>query len=205
VYKASNEALYANAEGLLPDPALSGKLAWKMAMTWDPIYFISLPAASASSFNLYGSADSHILKVSAAEAATLVVPFDVAEAKIPEGVKVYNLTFDGTDIKATEVNEIKANKPVLINAPEGEYRLEVYNDSGSKVSEEYFDIEYSNIFFSNGQIIVYSDSDMIIYSNEGAIKYEGSFDQTVKAVIPTSIRSRFLLVTENAIYTMDLK
>lgn len=88
---------------------------------------------------------------------------------------------------------------------EGEYRLEVYNDSGSKVSEEYFDIEYSNIFFSNGQIIVYSDSDMIIYSNEGAIKYEGSFDQTVKAVIPTSIRSRFLLVTENAVYTMDLK
>ena len=95
-----------------------------MAMTWDPIYFISLPAASASSFNLYGSADSHILKVSAAEAATLVVPFDVAETKIPEGVKVYNLTFEGTDIKATEVNEIKANKPVLINAPEGEYRLE---------------------------------------------------------------------------------
>ena len=124
VYKASNEALYANAEGLLPDPALSGKLAWKMAMTWDPIYFISLPAASASSFNLYGSADSHILKVSAAEAATLVVPFDVAETKIPEGVKVYNLTFEGTDIKATEVNEIKANKPVLINAPAGEYRLE---------------------------------------------------------------------------------
>ena len=124
VYKASNEALYANADGLLPDPALSGKLAWKMAMTWDPIYFISLPAASASSFNLYGSADSHILKVSAAEAATLVVPFDVAETKIPEGVKVYNLTFEGTDIKATEVNEIKANKPVLINAPEGEYRLE---------------------------------------------------------------------------------
>lgn len=124
VYKALNEALYANADGLLPDPALSGKLSWKMAMTWDPIYFVTLPAASASSFNLYGSADSYILKVTAAGATTLVVPFNVAEDKIPSGVKVYDLTFDGTYITATKVNAITANKPVLINAPAGEYRLE---------------------------------------------------------------------------------
>lgn len=124
VYKAQNESLFANADGLLPDPALSGKLAWKMAMTWDPIYFVTLPAANANNYNLYGSADSYILKVSAAGATTLVVPFNLAAEKIPEGMKVYDLTFDGTTITATKVNSITANKPVLINAPQGEYRLE---------------------------------------------------------------------------------
>ena len=123
VYKASNESLYANSDGLLPDPALSGKLSWKMAMTWAPIYFVTLPAASASSFELYGSADAYILKVSSAGATTLVVPFNVAEANIPAGVKVYDLTCDGADITATRVNEITANKPVLINAEAGEYIL----------------------------------------------------------------------------------
>ncbi|MCR5102474.1 MAG: DUF5711 family protein [Butyrivibrio sp.] len=87
----------------------------------------------------------------------------------------------------------------------GEYRLEVYNTSGSKVMEKYFDVEYSDIFFDNGQIVVYSDSEIIIYGVDGADKYQGVFDQTVKAVIPTNIRSRFLMVTENSILTMDLK
>ncbi len=88
---------------------------------------------------------------------------------------------------------------------EGEYRLEVYNSSGSKVTEEFFDIEYSNVIFNNNQIIVYSDSVILIYGTDGADKYQGSFDQTVKAVIPTSIRSRYILVTEDSILTMELK
>lgn len=163
VYKASNAELYANSDGLLPDPALSGKLAWKMAMTWDPIYFVTLPAASASNFELFGSADSYILNVSSAGATTLVVPFNVEEAKIPSGVKVYNLSFDGTDITATKVNSITANKPVLINAPKGEYRLE----SG---------ISYNNIIdFSsygtptNGALTgVYNTSLPFSYVPEGA-------------------------------------
>ena len=123
VYKAANEALYANANGLLPDPALSGKLAWKMAMTWDPIYFVTLPAESASSFNLYGSSDAYIIRMTNAEMTTLVVPFNVAENNIPDGLKVYDLTFDGTKITATKVNSITANKPVLITGDAGEYIL----------------------------------------------------------------------------------
>lgn len=123
VYKAANENLYANADGLLPDPALSGKLAWKMAMTWDPIYFNVLPAANASSFNLYGSADSYILKVSKAGVTTMVVPFSTDA--LPSGVKAYDLAYkSGDKATATEVTKITANKPVLISAAEGEYRFE---------------------------------------------------------------------------------
>ncbi|MBE6254658.1 MAG: hypothetical protein E7105_03990 [Prevotella sp.] len=185
VYKASNEALYANSDGLLPDPALSGKLAWKMAMIWDPIYFVTLPAASASNFNLYGSADSYILNVSSAGATTLVVPFDVEEANIPSGVKVYNLSFDGTDITATKVNSITANKPVLINAPEGEYRLE----SGIYYSEIINFSSYGNP--TNGALTgVYNTSlpfsyvpkDAYVLQNgpEGLCFYQVDAENTIK-------------------------
>lgn len=62
------------------------------------------------------------LNVTTAEMATLVLPFNVPA--LPEGVKAYNLTNDGTnEITATEVSSLTADKPVLIIADEGEYEF----------------------------------------------------------------------------------
>jgi len=62
------------------------------------------------------------LNVTAAKMATYVLPFNVPA--LPEGVKAYNLTNDGTnEITATEVSSLTADKPVLIIADEGEYEF----------------------------------------------------------------------------------
>lgn len=62
------------------------------------------------------------LNVTTAEMATLVLPFNVPA--LPEGVKAYSLTNDGTnEITATEVSSLTADKPVLIIADEGEYEF----------------------------------------------------------------------------------
>lgn len=58
--------------------------------------------------------ESYFLKVSDAEMATLVLPFN---ATLPAGVEAYRLTTDGSDaIEATAVSAIQADKPVLIIA-----------------------------------------------------------------------------------------
>lgn len=62
------------------------------------------------------------LDVTAAKMATYVLPFNVPA--LPEGVKAYSLTNDGTnEITATEVSSLTADKPVLIIADEGEYEF----------------------------------------------------------------------------------
>ena len=63
------------------------------------------------------------MKVSSAQAATLVLPCDVA---IPEGVTAYTLTYTGGDkVTANEVTgTLPANTPVLINAAEGTYTFQ---------------------------------------------------------------------------------
>lgn len=54
--------------------------------------------------------------------STLIVPFDVPV--LPDGVKAYSLSNDGSaDIVATEVENVVANKPVLIVANAGEYEF----------------------------------------------------------------------------------
>ncbi len=62
------------------------------------------------------------LNVTAAKMATYVLPFNVPA--LPEGVKAYDLTNDGSsEITATEVSSLTADKPVLIIAEEGEYEF----------------------------------------------------------------------------------
>lgn len=62
------------------------------------------------------------LNVTAAKMATYVLPFNVPA--LPEGVKAYDLTNDGSsEITATEVSSLTADMPVLIIADEGEYEF----------------------------------------------------------------------------------
>lgn len=67
--------------------------------------------------------EAYTLSVSAANAATLVLPF---ATKIPEDVKAYTLNYTAGNgyVKATEVETtLLANTPVLVNAAEGVYKF----------------------------------------------------------------------------------
>lgn len=73
------------------------------------------------------------LNVTAAKMATYVLPFNVPA--LPEGVKAYDLTNNGTnEITATEVSSLTADKPVLIIADEGEYEFLSENGASDDIS-----------------------------------------------------------------------
>ena len=78
------------------------------------------------------AATSYTLTVTAAGAATLVLPFD---AELPAGVTAYTLNYTaGSDaVKATAVTVITANQPVLINAADGNY---TFTSKGTTNSNE---------------------------------------------------------------------
>jgi len=76
---------------------------------------------------------SAYLNVTAAKMATCVLPFNVPA--LPEGVKAYDLTNDGSsEITATEVSSLTADKPVLIIADEGEYEFLSENGASDDIS-----------------------------------------------------------------------
>ena len=120
VYKENNNDYFANAEGLLPDPVQNSKLSWKHSGDPSAPYVYKLSTEKATSgFELVTTSDAYYLNVTSAGATTLILPCNIAS--LPSGVKAYNLTFDGSSITPIEVNSITANKPVLINASEGQY------------------------------------------------------------------------------------
>ncbi len=85
------------------------------------------------------------------------------------------------------------------------YRLDVYNKSGQLTSSIDFDIEYSDIVFTQEQIVIYNESECRIYSMSGVQKYGGMFDKAVYTLIPTSTAYKYIVVTADSIDTIELK
>ena len=91
------------------------------------------------------------------------------------------------------------------NTEDGDYRLQVYDASGNKTLTTFFDIDYTEIFFTEQYIIIYNEDECIVKNHAGQDKYTGSFEVPVRAMIPTNLRNKFTLVTSNNIETMILK
>ena len=109
------------------------------------------------------------------------------------------------EVRAVYYNDSYVGLVFMDSSEEGDYRLQVYNTQGEKVLTTYFDIVYSDIIFNDKQIIIYNEDECIIKDMSGHDKYVGTFTDPVKVMIPTSVRSRFTLVTAKNVMTMNLK
>ncbi|WP_026662107.1 DUF5711 family protein [Butyrivibrio proteoclasticus] len=108
-------------------------------------------------------------------------------------------------VRAVYYNDSYVGLVFMNGTEDGDYRLQVYNGQGDLVLTTYFDIAYSDIIFNDKQIIIYNEDECVIKDMSGHDKYVGSFDEPVKVMIPTKIRSRFTLVTSKNVATMNLK
>ncbi|SFU50295.1 DUF5711 family protein [Butyrivibrio sp. M55] len=87
----------------------------------------------------------------------------------------------------------------------GAYRLQVYNTAGNHVLTTYYDIDGADIIFSNKQIVIYNQNDYLIKDMNGRVKYQGTFEEPVRTMIPTGSKSNFILATRESIDTLVLK
>lgn len=86
-----------------------------------------------------------------------------------------------------------------------QYRLDIYDSKGKKVNEIAYDMEYTNIQLEKECIIISNDATCEIYNWNGKRKYQGDFKERVYSIIPTSTTTKFTVVTEDAIQTVELR
>ena len=108
-------------------------------------------------------------------------------------------------IKAVYFNDRHVGLVFPNGTSDGAYRLKLYSDRGNAELDVVFDLEYSDILFNNDQIIIYNEDECLIMDMNGRIKYRGEFQVPVRVMVPTSLRSKFVLVTADKIQSMNLK
>lgn len=78
------------------------------------------------------------------------------------------------------------------------YKLDVYNSSGLR-GNYYFNLEYTDLFFEKENIVIYNESECIIQTYDGREKFNGSFQESVKLMIPDSGFYHYVLVGNSTI------
>ncbi len=93
----------------------------------------------------------------------------------------------------------------LNNTGESKFRMDIYSVSGELKSSLNFDIQYSDIFFTEDRAIIYNAASCVIYSTSGRLKYQGDFDESVLLMIPTTSSTKYVLVMPDRIETIQLQ
>jgi hypothetical protein len=114
------------------------------------------------------------------------------------------------DIGETEIMSVYNNDTYVGivsagTAEEGAYKLTVYNASGKQILEKYFDLAYTDLFFSDDQFVIYNDKQWQLYGIDGTLRFEGEFDESIRAIIPGPSRSRFTIVTSDSLDQIELR
>ena len=111
----------------------------------------------------------------------------------------------GEEIRA--VYESEAGVAVCFpgGSDEGAYRLQTYDNKGELLFTRYLDVEYKGLAFGNNYIVLYNSDAWRVLGADGNDRYEGSFDFTVRTVLPTATRGRYILAGTDRIQTIELK
>lgn len=88
---------------------------------------------------------------------------------------------------------------------EATYRMDVYGANAQKVGSYYFNLDYADIFFSDGNFVIYNETECLIMTFDGVEKYNGSFTKNINLMIPTETPYKYVLVTNTSIDTIQMK
>ena len=84
-----------------------------------------------------------------------------------------------------------------------QYTMEVYTIDGKLKFKENFNIPYTTIKLSGGNILMYNSSQMCVMNSRGVQKYLGSVDGTIKDFFKIGM-NRYLLVLDSGVEIIKL-
>ena len=90
-------------------------------------------------------------------------------------------------------------------ADEGRYLMKVYDLTGTLVLEKGFDIEYTDIQSQNGVITIYNSDEVLVVTLDGRERYKGSLGGSIRKMVSTSTKYKYLILFENTFKVIELE
>ncbi len=113
----------------------------------------------------------------------------------------------GEHLFRDEIKSVYAGEGYLALVYKGDetkYRADVYNTSDDLVGKFDIDFDYSDILFEKDDLVIYNDSRCLIYTYRGREKFDGSFRNGVRLIVPTDKAYRYVLSTQISVENIRL-
>ncbi len=88
---------------------------------------------------------------------------------------------------------------------QGKYLMRVYDLGGELVLEKGFDMDYTDITSQNGIVTIYNDDEVLVVTLDGRERFAGSLGGSVRAIVPTSTKYRYLVLFEEIFKVIELE
>lgn len=123
-------------------------------------------------------------------------------SQIPEVTNTY--LFE-EEIQAIYNNENYVGLLFKGNSIDARHKLLVYRNTGEKINDFLFDIDFEQLFFGQESFAAYSEQECLIRTLGGMDKYQGEFTKSVKVMISQGNSYKYLILTNDSIDTIQLK
>lgn len=123
-------------------------------------------------------------------------------SQIPEVTNTY--LFE-EEIQAIYNNENYVGLLFKGNSIDARHKLLVYRNTGEKINDFLFDIDFEHLFFGQESFAAYSEQECLIRTLGGMDKYQGEFTKSVKVMISQGNSYKYLILTNDSIDTIQLK
>jgi len=153
--------------------------------------FPKVEFVNSSEVAAYGESEFIIFSVKETPEITAEVPLAAEIESIFSNSKYIGFVFKN------EENNDEASKT-------GKYKLQVYATSGKLRLEKYFDFDYQTIIGSEQEIILYNDYQCVMYHYNGKEKFNYTFENKIRNILPLEAQNRFILVDETSIQKIKL-
>ena len=90
-------------------------------------------------------------------------------------------------------------------ANQGRYLMRVYDLTGELVLEKSLDMEYTDIQSQNGIITIYNSDEVLVLTLDGRERYSGSLGGSIRKMIPTTTKYKYLILFENTFKVIELE
>lgn len=109
------------------------------------------------------------------------------------------------EVKAVFYDENYVGLIFYAESSEALYRMNVYSVGGKQVGTYYFDIEFTDVIFGKDSFTVYNDAECTIITMDNKEKYKGSFEKSVRLMLPLKSSYKYLVVTNDSLDAIQLK
>jgi hypothetical protein len=117
--------------------------------------------------------------------------------------KIDEITLKG-NIRSVLYNKNYAG--VVLSTPDGSSKkLMLYNLKGKLVLDKTIDFEYTNIFLTDEEIIMYNDTTCVVMKMDGKVKFRHTFENSISAFYPINNLDRYYLIGEKKLYDIQLE
>ncbi len=125
-----------------------------------------------------------------------------AGSQVPERLAMH--LYD-TEIRGVYYNEEYVGVVSYNDASESRYLFSVYDSSGTLVTTKEFNMDYADIVFDEDTYIIYNEEECIITTMKGVEKYNGTFKEQIRLLVPAGGKYRYTLVTDDSVDVIMMK